>query len=155
VLLAMTVSAWSRFYGAGGAERLTAPASRPLLESIAGQCLYGRQILAAGPSSLVLGLTFARPRWTHQPWRTIAAENTPGQAPIGVPVLITQGAADKVVPAAVTARFVRGLCRRGDVVQERLYPGVEHFEAGILAAPDVLAWIRERFAGRPAPSTCR
>ena len=156
VLIAMALSAWEGLYGEARLSKVLTPVARAAVATIVRRCLYGREILAGIPSALLLNLTFAhRPPWETEPWRTLARQNTPGGAPIGVPVLITQGGADKIVPAHITARLVRKLCAEGDRVDERIYPSVGHLEAGIVASPDVAAWIGERFAGRPAPVSCR
>lgn len=155
VLLAMALDSWQEVFGDPRLQRIVAPAARPALAAVASYCLYGSQILGAVPTALALELDFRhRPPWASQPWSAIRAQATPGTAPIGVPILITQGGADKIVPARVTEGFVRRLCAMGETVDLRVYPSVEHREAGILAAPDVAAWIAERFAGTPAPSTC-
>jgi hypothetical protein len=65
-----------------------------------------------------------------------------------------QGTADTIVTPDVTERLVRKLCDNGETVKLRLYPGVTHIEAGHDAAPDVLNWIGDRFAGQPAPTSC-
>ena len=155
VLIAMALDSWRQLYGAAALERALTPAAREAVTEIAGHCLYGREAIEAIPASVVQELTLRHsPPWSHSPWRQIAAENTPGLAPIGVPILITQGGADEVVPPRTTARFVRRLCTQGERVQERVYPSVGHLEAGIVVAPDVAAWIAERFAGTTAPSSC-
>jgi dienelactone hydrolase len=66
-----------------------------------------------------------------------------------------QGGADKITPPVLTKRFARRLCAAGETVELRLYPAAEHGEAGIVASPDVAAWIAGRFAGAAAPSTCQ
>jgi hypothetical protein len=45
------------------------------------------------------------------------------------------------------------LCDVGQTVEYRAYPDVGHVDA-YKTAPDVAAWIADRFAGKPAPSTC-
>ena len=45
-------------------------------------------------------------------------------------------------------------CKNGERVELRLYPGVAHLVTGHEAAPAVLRWIAERFAGKPPPTTC-
>ena len=42
----------------------------------------------------------------------------------------------------------------GTLVDLRTYQGVDHFGVRSVSAPDVLAWIADRFAGRPATTTC-
>ncbi|HEX7609341.1 MAG TPA: lipase family protein [Solirubrobacteraceae bacterium] len=155
VLISLALSSWARVYDAASLDRVVTPVARPSVEAIARYCLYGREFLASVPSALLLNLSFIRnPPWRVEPWRTISEQNTPGAASIGVPVLITQGGADKIVPVLATQRLAAKLCARGEIVDLRIYPSVEHLEAGIVVAPDVAAWIGARFAGRPAPSTC-
>ena len=135
VLLAMALDSWQEVFGDPRLQRIVAPAARPALAAVASYCLYGSGILGAVPTALALELDFRhRPPWASQPWSAIRAQATPGTAPIGVPILITQGGADKIVPARVTEGFVRRLCAMGETVDLRVYPSVEHREAGILAA---------------------
>jgi pimeloyl-ACP methyl ester carboxylesterase len=155
VLISLALSSWTRVYDAASLSQVVTPVARPSVEAIARYCLYGREFLASVPSALLLNLSFiSSPPWRTEPWRAISEQNTPGAAHIGVPILITQGGADKIVPLAVTKRFAAKLCARGETVDLRVYPTVEHLEAGIVVAPDVAAWIAARFAGQPAPSTC-
>ncbi|QFY08870.1 hypothetical protein GBF35_21280 [Nonomuraea phyllanthi] len=88
------------------------------------------------------------------------ARNTTGQRPVGGPVLLLQGDADTVVPRAVTDRVASTLCGLGSAVDYRTYPGLGHDTGyGVTgiddgAMPDILGWIQDRFAGRPAVTTC-
>jgi hypothetical protein len=68
--------------------------------------------------------------------------------------LIVLGAADAIVAPAVTDCLVHRLCQNGETVVLRLYPGVGHLATGHDAAPAVTTWIADRFAGRPAPTSC-
>jgi pimeloyl-ACP methyl ester carboxylesterase len=155
ILIAMALSSWARLYPGASLDQIVAPLARDAVRRIASVCLYGNQILGALPSALGLGLRFiTSPPWSTEPWRNILAENDPGATPIAVPVLVTQGGADKIVPARATEKLVGAMCAKGEKVELRLFPSVEHLEAGIIAAPDVAAWIADRFAGRPPPSTC-
>lgn len=156
ILIAMALRTWEQVYADARLERVLTPSGRQSVGRIAAYCLYGRQFLRAVPDALILGMTFlSRPPWETEPWRTIALQNTPGGAPTSAPLLLTQGTADKIVPASATQQLAKRLCARGETVDLRLYPSVEHVEAGIVVAPDVTAWIADRFAGRPAPTTCR
>jgi len=155
ILIALALYSWEHTYDDPRLQRIVEPSARAAIAGIAEQCLYGSQILGDPAAALAVSLRLAHsPPWRSAPWKAILAQNTPGTQPIGVPILLTQGGADKIVPASVTERLARGLCSRGERVELRLYPSAEHLEAGVLVAPDVAAWIAERFAGRPAPSTC-
>ena len=156
VLIAMALDSWQRVYHDADLAQIVTPAARPAVARIARHCLYGkRQLFASLPSALILGLTFLHaPVWETEPWSTIAGRNTPGATRIEAPALIVQGEADTIVDPDVTKRYVQRLCASGEDVDLELYPGVGHLETGHDAAPDVERWIADRFAGRPAPSTC-
>ena len=153
LLLSMALTAWERAFADPSMLDVVAPSSREAANAIAQRCLYGKEgaSLAAEASPIVL---VSNPPWRSEPWRRILAEATPGGRPISVPVLLIQGGADKIVPPALTERLARGLCAAGTTVELRLYPAVEHAEAGIVASPDVATWIAGRFAGTQPPSTC-
>ena len=152
----MALQSWEGVYHDANLDQIVTPAARPAVAKIARYCLYNQnQILASVPSSLVLGLTFiSNPPWQTQPWKTIIGQNDPGTAPSGVPILIIQGDADPIVAHSISAQLAKKLCTNGETVDFRLYPGVAHLDAGTTAAPDVAEWIADRFAGKPAPTTC-
>ncbi len=89
-----------------------------------------------------------------EPWKTIVGVNDPGGTRTGAPILIIHGDVDPIVPPDVTVRLAAMLCTNGEAVDLRTYPGVAHIDAGHVAAPDVVRWIADRFAGQPAPTTC-
>jgi alpha-beta hydrolase superfamily lysophospholipase len=157
VLIAMALQSWSRVYEDARVDNIVTPAARPLVARIARNCLYDqRQILASVPAALALRLTFLRtPPWEREPWKRIIQENTPGGSPTDAPIRISQGDADPIVAPDVTARLADRLCVQGAKVDRQSLPGVGHLDAGHLAAPDVVRWISDRFAGRPARTTCR
>jgi predicted esterase len=80
--------------------------------------------------------------------------NTPGSVPIDAPILITQGEADPIVSPTVQRQFADRLCQTANIVDYRTYPGVGHITIAHETVPAVGQWIADRFAGRPAPSTC-
>lgn len=79
------------------------------------------------------------------------AENRAGDAPIGAPVLVVQGADDDIVDPAATAALVERYCALGVRVRSEVRPGVDH---GVLAPEPFLGWIGERVAEAPVTSTC-
>ncbi len=91
----------------------------------------------------------ANPRWA-----TIMARNSVQPDLLRLPVFVSQGADDVIVAPAVTRDFVARLCRRNTEVRYLSMPGGDHVSAGKRAAPEAVAWIEDRFAGKPAPSDC-
>ncbi len=156
ILIAMALHSWARVYDDATLDQIVTPAARPVVGRVAANCLYSQgQILGSLPSALLLNLTFlSLPPWEVEPWRTIAEENTPGATPIDAPLLIVQSDADTIIDPAVTERFVDDLCASGETVDLLLLSGLSHVETGHEAAPDVAAWIADRFTGGEAPTTC-
>jgi acetyl esterase/lipase len=54
----------------------------------------------------------------------------------------------------VTLAYYRRLCAAGNRVRMLVMPGVSHGFAGADSAKNALAWMADRFAGRPAPNEC-
>ena len=154
VLVAMVMQSWSDVYQDASLEQVVNPGARASIGKIAGYCLF-KQFQGTVPSALLLNLTFiAGVPAEVEPWKTIFVTNTPGRQRTGVPILLTQGEDDPIVLPAGTRELAQKLCQAGEKVELRTYPGVEHIDAGFKVAPDVAAWIADRFAGKPAPTTC-
>lgn len=82
-------------------------------------------------------------------------DNTPTGA-IAAPVFIAGGKDDDLVLSAVQDAYVRARCIAGQALDYRTY-GADHVSlvaARSPLAPDLMAWTRDRFAGRPAANTC-
>jgi alpha-beta hydrolase superfamily lysophospholipase len=142
----LLVVAWSDAYRVS-LDVLT-PAGRKAVDRVRSTCL---QELAADPAIVAV-----RPNdlLTTPPWPALLARNTPGHAATPAPIFLAQGADDEVVVPAATRALVQRLCRLGDTVEVRSYQNVGHFDIPEVASADVLAWIGERLAGRPARPTC-
>jgi acetyl esterase/lipase len=89
-----------------------------------------------------------------EPWKSMLEANQAGTLPTDLPVLITQGAADRLVLPAVTQAYVQRLCNAGSSVEYTEYPGVHHGFIGSDSAVQAVDWMTDRFEGKPAPSTC-
>lgn len=93
-------------------------------------------------------------RLKRAPWNTIVAEQRLGQLKPAVPVLLSHSALDDVVPQQVGKTLAADWCRLGVTVRfaGNHIPGHIAATAGTIA--DGLPWLKDRFAGRTAPSTC-
>ncbi len=80
--------------------------------------------------------------------------NSAGNRPAGAPLLIVQGSADTTIPKVLTDAFDAKACAAGDTVDYRVYDGATHGSIITAAQDDVAAWMKDRVAGKPAPSTC-
>ena len=156
ILIAMAIHSWARVYDDASLDQIVRPLARPLVGRIAQNCLYNpKQILASVPAALALDLTFLKaPPWETEPWNTILETNTPGAAPTGAPILVTQGDEDPIMPPETTAAFVDKLCAQGETVDLRVLAGTGHLVAGQVAVPQVVEWLADRFAGDPPSASC-
>jgi pimeloyl-ACP methyl ester carboxylesterase len=82
------------------------------------------------------------------------AANELGKAPVGGPLLVLTGEADETVPLALVKATVRKACSNGIALSFHSYPGLDHDPTMEKSTPDQLAWVRERFAGKPFESNC-
>lgn len=80
-------------------------------------------------------------------------EQNLGKSAITVPMYQYHGQADEFIPLAQDIDLKRFYCSSGAKVQFDLYPS-EHIVTQFQAAPTVLSWMADRFAGKTAPSTC-
>jgi dipeptidyl aminopeptidase/acylaminoacyl peptidase len=72
-----------------------------------------------------------------------------------MPILLAQGTKDEQVPVEVSADLETEYCRLGANLSRHVYPNVDHNGVLDAAQADVLAWLSDRYAGRPATSDCR
>lgn len=156
LLISMTIISWAQVYHDASLAQIVLPAARPLARSIAENCIQNpEQIQASLPAALLLNLRFfSTPPVEAEPWKTLLAENIPGHLRTNAPILIGQGANDPIVSPAVQAQFVKKLCAAGDAVEYRLYPGLGHLTIAHDTWPAMVQWIADRFADRPASTTC-
>jgi hypothetical protein len=89
-----------------------------------------------------------------EPWGTIMKENSTGAAPIPVPVFLSQGTSDEVVHQQITALYGGVLCAQGTAVRYLSVPDESHMLVAFHTATAAVAWMADRFAGKPAPDEC-
>jgi pimeloyl-ACP methyl ester carboxylesterase len=96
-----------------------------------------------------------KPNWSQDPWvQKFFNENRAAAVPVRGPVLAIAGEGDTAVPLGAVRDVVDRACRNGQQVIFRSYPGLEHDQAMRLTLADQIAWIKERFAGKPAHRSC-
>ena len=84
----------------------------------------------------------------------VAARNEPSDLRIPVPTVVMQGTEDVTVLPNDTDDMVRRLCRSGNFVEYRRYPGADHNGSMSAGAADALAWMNARFRAEPVSSNC-
>jgi len=154
-LTAMALLSWSQVYRLPLDDVLAAAAIAPF-ELVASSCIESvAELLKLSQVEKPLQRVFLKADPTTLPaWREIMERNTPGQAPPGAPVFITQGTSDVTVRPAITLRFVKHLCAVGAPVVLTQLKGVSHSWIAEKSARQAVKWKTDRFAGRPAASDC-
>jgi hypothetical protein len=96
-----------------------------------------------------------RPGWeATSDVRRFFAENTLGEAPMAGALLVVASDGDRTVPLDAIRNTVRQACERRALLTFRTYPGLDHDPLMENSTSDQLAWIADRFAGKPASDTC-
>lgn len=88
------------------------------------------------------------------PFLAVAAQNEPGALRIAVPTPILQGEADTTVFPSATDRLAAQLCEGGNAVACHPLPGADHDGAMSQGAEVALAFLADRFAGKPFAPDC-
>jgi alpha-beta hydrolase superfamily lysophospholipase len=87
-------------------------------------------------------------------WQHAVSVETPKVADITVPIYVAQGLEDIVVLPATTALLAQNACTAGRTLEMNWMGGMNHQLAAVTAGPSAIAWMQDRFAAAPAPSSC-
>jgi acetyl esterase/lipase len=137
---------WSRVYDVPQ-DKIFNPRYNDLLDDITSTCVqsleqglrisrYARRL----PNDFLL----AQPAKV-EPWKSLLLLNTPGRAPAGAPLFISQGTADPIVHYPLTVACVEDLRRNGERVKFVALKGVKHNPAGHISAPYAIPWLAQQF----------
>jgi hypothetical protein len=88
-------------------------------------------------------------------WQARLAENRAGTQAPAAPVYLYHGTADELIPLAVGRQLRADWCRQGATVRWQEIPLAEHILGVTVGGPAAMAWLGDRFAGRPATSNCQ
>ena len=133
-------------------EDLLTPAAMQLYGQVTTQgCwYYGYATFANMPKKGVLKSNWRQNEYVQR----FVKEDQEGEVPLSKPLLVLAGEADLSIPIEGVRELVAQSCRNGSALQFKSYPGLDHDPTMSKSMPDQLAWIRDRFAGKPAPSNC-
>lgn len=124
-------------------DSILTPAGIDATQQIVPICLltHTKEIHAIA-TPVVGGFLIADPAKTA-PWSALLEQNTPGSAPLTVPLLVVQGEADTLVRPGITESFVAHEREIGTRVTYIPFPHIDHGLIAIVAMPDVMKWLRE------------
>jgi pimeloyl-ACP methyl ester carboxylesterase len=78
-----------------------------------------------------------------------------GNVPAKVPIAIYQGDDDPEIFPAATEAYVKKACASGTTISYNHYSDTDHVRIPTRSQADFLSWIADRFAGKPAASSCK
>lgn len=81
-------------------------------------------------------------------------ENRIGGVAPEMPVLLYHAQLDNLIPLSVARELFAEYCGRGVRTRFVVIPATEHIGGAIAGAPLAVSYLADRFAGRPAPSSC-
>lgn len=156
VLTAFALWSWNRVFGAPLGPVLD-PSGKPTVDKIASECIENNfEALAVVMTEKKINKNFLHGDVTQiEPWKSLLAKNSTGNAPAGAPVFLAQGTADTTVHPPVTLQAAKALCAKGTPVELDWLPGVNHNLAAVKSASAAVAWMGDRLQGKRAPNQCR
>ena len=142
VLGSYAVVSWSDIFGYDESTVIKSQLSKRV-HAVSEKCVVGGSRLSdieIGINDLILkGRMWSNDPATTAPWASQFATNTAGQVPITVPLLITQGTADKIITPSTTAELTAMYVSMGNTnATEQVMDGVDHMKAGKASVPYVV-----------------
>ncbi len=128
----------------------------PAIQATATKCIdtLGRAINAVRAASSLDPIFVINHPTDTPPWSKLFAENSPGHAPPGAPLLLLQGADDTTVEPHWTRSFATLVCSRNETVDFVELKNTGHLRVAYKSAPMAANWIANRFAGTKPPEHC-
>jgi pimeloyl-ACP methyl ester carboxylesterase len=147
------LESWPTYYPDLPVDGIVSTAGLDAAKRLAFQCI--KQSGLEGLARQAIGQDFfEKDPLSESAWAAAAKEQTPAPLPASMPVFIAQGTADEVVLPWPQAIIEDEWCRAGATIDVLWMGGVGHIPAASTAGPSAVAWIANRFAGRPAQRTC-
>ncbi len=146
VLGSYAVVSWSDIFGYDEAT-VVKPTLSGRVHAVSEKCVVGGSRLSdieLGINDLILkGRMWAADPATTAPWSNQFALNTAAQSPITVPLLLTQGTADKIITPSTTAELTAMYVAMGNnQATEQVMDGVDHMKAGKASVPYVVPFFQ-------------
>ncbi|MCA9835114.1 MAG: hypothetical protein KC435_14260 [Thermomicrobiales bacterium] len=151
-ILGMSITAWSAYYPDAHIEDIVKPESRKLFDKLAHICFTkALGALLLGDVPIAREMMLVDPSVT-EPWRSIMIANTP-VGPVDVPILLTHGTDDPLIPIAVAEQETARRCADGESVTFVAFEGVQHAGSADTVTYTV-NWLHDRMMGIPVAGAC-
>jgi alpha-beta hydrolase superfamily lysophospholipase len=154
-LTSYAAESWSRVYDVPLTTAVK-PATAKLITAIARNCVsLDGFALRTKIGMLRLARQLRNVNLAESPrWGALMQQNSVTPTGFTMPLLVVQGSADVIVAPAVTRALVDKLCARRANVRFISIEGGDHVSVAKRSAPETVNWLGDRFAGKPAASSC-
>jgi uncharacterized membrane protein HdeD (DUF308 family)/acetyl esterase/lipase len=155
VVTAFFLTAYANAYDDVNVDEYVRPGATVAVREAAERCLTSPR-LAASLITASGGESLFRRDLSTGPLGDRLRENTP-TADMEPPLLVASGTGDEVINISINEGWVAQQCEAGYELDFRTYPDRTHMgvlEADSPLTEELTAWTADRFAGRPAESTC-
>lgn len=96
-----------------------------------------------------------KPDWNKNQWvEKFYKENSPGGDPVEGSIFVIAGEVDTAVPIEGIRETVKRACDIKQAVTFRSYPGLDHDPTMSETLKDQIAWMQDRFSGKPDEGNC-
>lgn len=147
------VTAWTAYNDQLSMEDIVTPVGKRNYQKIAQKCIEAGAV--EGLMRNHLGQQFFAGNPIDQPdWRAEAEQQTAPILTPQQPLMVAESTTDQVVLPNTTALYIQTACNAGSNLTSLWVSDVTHMKLAQVIAPDVIAWLGDRYAGRPATSSC-
>ncbi|HEY2206927.1 MAG TPA: lipase family protein [Pseudonocardia sp.] len=151
-LLAGAAAGYDTAYPGVGVRDLLNAKGRALVAQVRGECV--EEMTARNPGHHLAEYSTVRDPLSYPPLVRVLADNRIGGTAPDMPVRLYHAQADELIPLALSRTLRDEYCRRGVRTQYEVIPAAEHLGGAVAGGPPSVSWLADRFAGRPAPSSC-
>ena len=151
---ALVAVAWPISYAGLPLDRVLSPVALRTYQATAQLCILDAAVRGLVRNDLLRQRFFQVDPASVPAWRPVLDANTVPLPPPGLPLFVAQGEADQVVLPNTTALLVQRYCQAGVPLETFWDPGASHSQIASDGGPRFMAWLADRLAGKPAPSSC-
>ncbi|MGO1054598.1 lipase family protein [Crossiella sp. CA198] len=134
-------------------EQFINEAGKKLIAKQRTECIIGTMLLT-GAFKWLKDLTTVPDPIKDPRWDARLAADVPGSHKPTAPVLLFHGDFDEVIPFKIAKPLLADYCARGATVEWRTTHLTEHILGNIAGVPMAVDWLKSRFAGVPAATSC-
>lgn len=127
-------------------------AGRTALAKIRTQCASDILAEYKGSSEREFGLDKV---FDAKEFMSALARSDPARQPLRVPTLLVHGEQDDTIPVQNSRDLAKRYCASGAPLSARFVAGAGHVDVLFAAQAEIQSYMAGRFAGEPAPSSCR